>query len=113
MYGTKGSWPTIAKLIPGKSEIKCHTRWLELNNIGNCILGTWKMKEDEILTRFVDQYGAQNWTKASEYLPGRIGKQCRERWFNHLDPTIKKDDWKLEEDIEIVRLHLSLGNKWA
>jgi myb proto-oncogene protein len=24
---------------------------------------------------------------------GRIGKQCRERWHNHLNPDIKKDDW--------------------
>jgi myb proto-oncogene protein len=31
-------------------------------------------------------------------LPGRIGKQCRERWHNHLDPNIKKDKWNPEED---------------
>ena len=31
-------------------------------------------------------------------LPGRIGKQCRERWFNHLDPDIKKGDWTPDED---------------
>jgi len=24
---------------------------------------------------------------------GRIGKQCRERWHNHLNPDIKKEDW--------------------
>jgi hypothetical protein len=25
----------------------------------------------------------------AKHLPGRIGKQCRERWYNHLDPTIR------------------------
>ena len=24
---------------------------------------------------------------------GRIGKQCRERWHNHLNPDIKKEEW--------------------
>ncbi|KAK7817845.1 transcription factor myb98, partial [Quercus suber] len=28
----------------------------------------------------------------------RIGKQCRERWHNHLRPDIKKDTWSEEED---------------
>ncbi|CAN0488195.1 unnamed protein product, partial [Laminaria digitata] len=31
-------------------------------------------------------------------LPGRLGKQCRERWFNHLDPTVKKSEWTPRED---------------
>ena len=31
-------------------------------------------------------------------LPGRLGKQCRERWFNHLDPTVKKSQWTSRED---------------
>ena len=34
----------------------------------------------------------------ASHLPGRIGKQCRERWFNHLDPDIKKGDWTPDED---------------
>lgn len=31
-------------------------------------------------------------------LPGRMGKQCRERWFNHLDPSVKKTEWTPRED---------------
>ena len=30
-YG-QNSWNRISKKLKGKSEIKCHTRWLELNN---------------------------------------------------------------------------------
>jgi len=33
------------------------------------------------------------WSQVAEQLPGRIGKQCRERWFNHLDKGIVKADW--------------------
>ena len=49
----------------------------------------------------------------SKSLPGRIGKQCRERWHNHLDPNISKKKWTLEEDMNIVRLHLVHGNRWC
>ncbi len=30
--------------------------------------------------------------------PGRLGKQCRERWCNHLDPSVKKAPWTPRED---------------
>ena len=46
-------------------------------------------------------------------LPGRIGKQCRERWHNHLDPKVSKRKWTVEEDSLIVKLHLVHGNRWC
>ncbi|CAA0828525.1 myb domain protein 118 [Striga hermonthica] len=42
-----------------------------------------------------------------------IGKQCRERWHNHLKPNIKKDRWSEEEDKILIEAHRQLGNKWA
>ncbi|CAN0519771.1 unnamed protein product, partial [Scytosiphon promiscuus] len=38
------------------------------------------------------------WSVVAQLLPGRLGKQCRERWFNHLDPTVKKSEWTSRED---------------
>ena len=46
-------------------------------------------------------------------LPGRISKQCRERWHNHLNPEISKNPWSQEEDRAILAAHSRLGNKWA
>ena len=46
-------------------------------------------------------------------LPNRIGKQCRERWYNHLDPHIKKGDWTVEEDDIIITQQLKYGNQWS
>ena len=37
----------------------------------------------------VKKHGQQRWTVIADYLHGRIGKQCRERWHNHLRPDIK------------------------
>lgn len=47
------------------------------------------------------------------HLPGRMGKQCRERWHNHLKPDIKRGEWTEEEEQTLVDAHRELGNKWA
>jgi len=36
--------------------------------------------------------------KVSLIIKGRSGKQCRERWFNNLNPNVKKGNWTAEED---------------
>ena len=42
---------------------------------------------------------------------GRSGKQCRERWYNHLRPAVTKADWSVEEDDAIHRKVLELGTR--
>jgi hypothetical protein len=53
------------------------------------------------------------WSMVAEKLPGRIGKQCRERWFNHLDPGIKKGDWSQTEDMMLYKAQKQFGNRWC
>jgi hypothetical protein len=57
--------------------------------------------------------GTTKWSQIALHVPGRIGKQCRERWFNHLDPTIKKGNWDDEEDAILVEAQTVLGNRWC
>ena len=71
------------------------------------------MEEDEILRHLVGKEGPKNWSQIATSLPGRIGKQCRERWHNHLDPNINKEKWTQEEDKIILNLHGKLGNRWC
>ena len=44
---------------------------------------------------------------------GRNGKSCRLRWFNQLNPSLRKEAFTPEEEDEIVRLHSEFGNRWA
>ena len=57
--------------------------------------------------------GGNKWAEIAKSLPGRSGKQCRERWHNQLDPAIKKDAWSAEEDAMLIAKQSELGNKWA
>ena len=43
----------------------------------------------------------------------RSGKQCRERWHNHLNPDINKSDWSIEEKKKLIELHETFGNCWS
>ncbi|CAH0372753.1 unnamed protein product [Pelagomonas calceolata] len=61
----------------------------------------------------VRAHGARKWSTIAQQLPGRISKQCRERWHNHLNPAISKDPWTEKEDKEILHSHARLGNRWA
>lgn len=61
----------------------------------------------------VKKYGTKQWTLIAKHLKGRLGKQCRERWHNHLNPEVKKSSWTEEEDRIIFEAHKVLGNRWA
>ncbi|KAG6384518.1 hypothetical protein SASPL_155652 [Salvia splendens] len=75
--------------------------------------GQWTAEEDRLLIHLVGKYGVRKWSNIAQMLKGRIGKQCRERWHNHLRPDIKKDVWTLEEDRILIEVHSQVGNKWA
>mmetsp|Transcript_99 Transcript_99/g.173 ORF Transcript_99/g.173 Transcript_99/m.173 type:complete len:661 (-) Transcript_99:599-2581(-) len=80
---------------------------------GSLVKGAWVPEEDDLLTNLVKEHGAKSWSTIAQHLKGRSGKQCRERWLNHLDPVIKKDAWSSEEDRILLDAHSTFGNKWA
>ncbi|KHN06258.1 Transcription factor MYB98 [Glycine soja] len=77
------------------------------------IKGQWTDEEDRKLLKLVKQHGVRKWSLIAEKLDGRAGKQCRERWHNHLRPDIKKDSWSEEEERILVETHAKIGNRWA
>ncbi|CAB9515252.1 Myb-related protein A [Seminavis robusta] len=110
----KMDWPGIAKRhFPTRNAAECRTRYEALTGI-KTIFTPWSTEEDDKLMELVRVNGATSWTAHSKAIPGRSGKQCRERWHNHLDPAVVKNrKWTCEEDRKIVEMHLQLGNKWS
>jgi hypothetical protein len=106
------NWKMVASHLPGKTEVQCLHRWTKVLN-PELTKGPWTEEEDRLVLELVTKYGAKKWTFIASHLTGRIGKQCRERWANHLNPGIKKGPWTEEEDRKIIEAHLILGNKWA
>ena len=74
---------------------------------------SWTKEEDRQLAILVDQFGPRNWSKVASHFKNRFGKQCRERWHNHLNPKIIKEKWTNEEDKILLSAHKIYGNRWA
>ena len=110
-YGLS-AWSRISKLV-GHSEIKCSKRYLELHNLDELAVASWSPEEDLLLRRIVEEKGAKNWTQVALLFPGRIGKQCRDRWHQQLNPDVVRKKWTHEEDVLIVKLFLEHGSRWS
>ena len=73
----------------------------------------WAATEDEAVKCAVKAHGLGSWSLVAALVPGRTGKQCRERWFNHLCPEVRKEPWSVEEERKLTQLQAEMGNKWA
>ena len=54
-----------------------------------------------------------NWSLVCQTVPGRSGKQCRERWINQLCPALNKDNWTPQEDAILIQQQRIHGNFWT
>lgn len=77
------------------------------------VKGPWRPEEDKMLTELVAKFGARRWTAIAAHVPGRTGKQARERWLNQLSPDLAKRAWSAEEDRVVMDAHARLGNRWS
>ncbi|KAJ3320112.1 CDC5 cell division cycle 5-like protein [Boothiomyces sp. JEL0866] len=74
--------------------------------------GVWKNTEDEILKAAVMKYGKNQWARISSLLTRKTPKQCKARWYEWLDPSIKKTEWSKEEDEKLLHLAKIMPTQW-
>jgi len=75
---------------------------------------TWTKEEDTILLNMVQNMRMpMKWSIVAQSMPDRTGKQCRERYVNHLNPRLKNSEWSPQEDATIFHLYNSIGSQWA
>jgi len=95
-----------------RTPVQCLHRWTKILKPG-LIKGPWTIEEDRKLKEWVNNQGPAKWSQCSDFLIGRSGKQCRERWFNTLNPTVKKGGWTALEDYTIFSYFAKHGSKWS
>lgn len=106
------NWFEICRHFPNRTQTQVVERWTKVLDPG-LLKGSWTRQEDETIIQFVAHHGTKSWARLASLLPGRIGKQCRERWVNHLDPTISHGPWTAAEDQLLIDLHNKFGNHWT
>jgi hypothetical protein len=98
------NWETIAALVPCRTKKQCWNRWRLL---GHGIAPTARRSdkftadEDKMLRDAV-AHGGNNWKVIAALVPGRLKKQCWNRW-RALGPSIaltagRTDKWTADED---------------
>ena len=105
------NWKRISELAfsGSRTDVQCLHRWQKVLRPG-LHKGPWSKDEDSTVLLMVKKYGgvdAVKWSVIAAELPGRLGKQVRERWYNHLDPTLNKSAWTVEEDKKLAQLQKS------
>lgn len=107
------NWKRISQefLDEQRSDVQCLHRWQKVLRPG-LVKGPWTKEEDDTIVNCINS-GVTKWSEIAAKIPGRIGKQCRERWFNHLDPNIKKGGWSELEDKTLIDAQGKLGNRWC
>ncbi|KAH9951419.1 pre-mRNA splicing factor component-domain-containing protein [Amylocystis lapponica] len=74
--------------------------------------GVWKNTEDEVLKAAIAKYGKNQWARISSLLVRKTPKQCKARWYEWLDPSIKKTEWSKTEDETLLHLAKLMPTQW-
>ena len=75
--------------------------------------GPWSPDEDASLRAAVAVHGAKKWPRIAELVVERDSKQCRERWANHLMPSINHEPFAAWEDELVWRSVRDMGPRWS
>ena len=103
-------WNEISKSFPEKNSLQCFSRYKRIKPGVN--KGPWKTEEDNKILKLIEKFG-KKWSKISNIIKTRNGKQIRDRYLNILAPNLNKKKFTIQEDIKLIKLYKIYGNKWA
>ncbi|KAM3268765.1 hypothetical protein P3S67_030729 [Capsicum chacoense] len=123
----ESNWQVVASVIEGRTGSQCSNRWIKSLHPARRRCGKWSADEDKRLKvavmlfypkcwRNIGQsvpWRTPVWKKVAQYVPGRTHVQCRERWVNTLDPSLKLDEWTEEEDLKLKSAINEHGYSWS
>jgi len=95
--------PTEAEVEEGEEEAATAAADGQVPKQGRRTTLPWSADEDRLLLQAVEELGPKRWSAVASRVSTRSGKQCRLRWCNQIDPSIKREAWSEEEDTIILR----------
>ncbi|KAH7130575.1 pre-mRNA splicing factor component-domain-containing protein [Dendryphion nanum] len=75
-------------------------------------VGQWSNVEDEVLKAAISKYGLNQWARCASLIAKKTAKQCKARWNEWLDPSIKKTEWSREDDEKLLTMAKLLPTQW-
>ena len=121
-------WLALSHLLPATSAESLKYKWVSLTHKPSNFQNTWNFKDDYILMEIIyenepsllDTHRAKfnvKWSRIAmkfnhQSKNNKLGKHCKERWFNHLSPLLNKTVWTDEEDILLLENAIIHSKKW-
>lgn len=78
-----------------------------------CQRKKFSSEEDEQLRDLVEQMGSRKWDQIAKQMPGRTGRQCRDRYQNYLIPGFFNGQWSRQEDNLLMQKYMEFGPQWS
>ncbi|KAL6880255.1 hypothetical protein ACP4OV_011820 [Aristida adscensionis] len=107
------NWQLVSASLDGRTGSQCSNRWRKTLHPKRTRVGRWLLDEDKRLMVSVKLIGPGNWSRISQFIPGRTQSQCSERWHNVLDPDIDLGEWRPEEDSRLLASVSDVGPCWS
>lgn len=70
-------------------------------------------EEDVRLRSLAQMFCCRNWDLIASFMPGRTGRQCRDRYRNYLVPGYTSFEWSDEEDQILRKKQAEMGKQWS
>ncbi|CAO2820494.1 unnamed protein product [Amaranthus hypochondriacus] len=109
----ESNWQAVASVFEGRTGTQCSNRWRKTLLPARQRVGRWSTDEDKRLRVAVTLFGYKSWHRIAQFVPGRTQVQCRERWVNVLDPSLKHGEWTKEEDMKLKEAISEYGYCWS
>lgn len=93
-FASKLETPQKLKKFEGRSQDSTREKFHDYT-LKKFKKSVWTKHEDDLLRLKVNEKGAIHWAQIATFLPNRSGKQCRERWHNHLREGVTKATWNI------------------
>lgn len=99
------SQPVTVRLPHGRLK---YTNWN-----GRGVRPKFTAAEDFKLSELVSRYGVHQWATIARKFRNKTTKQCRERWQNYVNPSLRLGEWDESEDLLLVEKYNEIGPKWT
>ncbi|XP_062029068.1 uncharacterized protein LOC133745092 [Rosa rugosa] len=109
----EGNWQSVASALNGRTGTQCSNRWKKSLHPTRTRAGKWTPEEDKRLIVAQMLFGSKSWNKTAQFVPGRTQAQCRDRYVNSLEPSLRCGEWTEEEDSRLIAAIEEYGHCWS